>query len=74
MSHLRGVGLRLPLIGGLLGLGGLIGMRMMRGGRRRPTASQLMKMDDATFAEFIRRTGLRTISSSRPSDLGRPGD
>jgi hypothetical protein len=53
---------RLPLLG-LIGLGGLIALVRARGRNARPTAAQLMRLDDVQFAEFIRRRGLRTIST-----------
>jgi hypothetical protein len=68
----------LPLVGSVLGIGGLFVFlsrygrhgRHGRHGRRRPTAAQLMRLDDADFADFIRGTGLGTLSTIDPNRSG----
>lgn len=65
MTQLRTRGHRLTLIRGLLSLGRLTGFLLMLArnrSKRRPTASQLMRLDDAAFAEFIRVKGLTTAT------------
>jgi hypothetical protein len=74
MSHLRGLGLKWPLVGGILGFGGVLGYFRLRPKRKRPTASQLMTMDSATFESFIRGTGIRTLSNREPNTSGGSGD
>ncbi len=62
----------LPLVGSVLGISGLFVFlaRFGRHGRRRPTAAQLMRLNDADFAGFIRGTGLGTLSSIDPNRSG----
>jgi hypothetical protein len=74
MSHLRGLGLKWPLVGGIVGLGGLLSYLRLRPRRRRPTAAELMSLDEAAFEAFIRGTGIRTMSSSESSKTGGLGD
>lgn len=65
MAQPRTRGHRLMLIGGLVSLSGLTGTLLMllrHRGKRRPTASELMRLDDTEFAEFIRAKGLTTAS------------
>jgi len=65
MAQLRTRGHWLTLLGGLLSLGGLTGTLLLLGrnrSRRRPTASDLMRLDDPAFAEFIRRKRLTTVT------------
>ena len=73
MSHLRALGLKWPLMG-IVGLGGLLSYLRLRPRRRRPTASQLMSLDEAAFESFIRGTGIRTVSSSESPKTGGLGD
>ncbi len=50
------------MLGGLIGIGRLIGM--VRGRPvRRPTAAELMCMDDVSFDQFIRSSGLKTVTT-----------
>lgn len=51
------------LIAGIAGLGLLRWLRPRP--QRRPSADELMEMDDSAFEEFIRSTGLRSAA-----DLG----
>ena len=47
---------------GLIRVGGLI--RIIRGrSSRRPTADELMRMDDVSFDQFIRSSGLKTVTT-----------
>ncbi len=57
--------LRLQVIGGALGLGGMLAIlsRLAKRRPQRPSAAQLMQRDDAAFGDFISRTGLKTVSS-----------
>ena len=48
------------LAAGLAGIG-LVRWLVVRP-RRRPSADELMRMDDGSFDEFIRRTGLRSAA------------
>ena len=60
----RGSRSRLPILGGLIALTGLIGLRLTsRLRRRRPTGAQLLGMTDAEFAAFIRSSGIKTRST-----------
>jgi len=72
MIHLRERGLRLPALGGALGIISLSGIGLwLRGrSRRKPSADELMKMDQASFDRFIRSTGLegRVASALADSD------
>jgi hypothetical protein len=52
----------LSMLGGLIGIGRLIGIVRGRSGRR-PTAAELMRMDDVSFDQFIRSSGLKTVST-----------
>lgn len=74
MSHLRALGLKWPLVGGILGFGGVLTYFRLRPKRRRPTASQLMRMDSAAFESFIRGTGIRTVSNRESNTSGGSGD
>jgi hypothetical protein len=62
MTELRARGIRIPLIGALVGVG-LVGI-LRRRRRRRPTGSQLMAMDERGFALFIESTGLKTVTTA----------
>ena len=63
MTQLRTRAARLPVLGGILGVTGFIGVLRALGKRhRRPTGDQLSKMTDAEFASFIQSTGLRTVT------------
>lgn len=65
MTQLRTRGARLPVLGGILGITGLIGLLRVLGRRsRRPTGDQLLKMSDADFASFIRSSGLKTVTTA----------
>ncbi len=68
--------IRLQVIGGAVGLGGLLALVSRLGRRKpqRPSAAQLMQLDDAAFGEFIRRTGLKTVSSIGPDRPGGSAD
>lgn len=68
--------IRLQVIGGAIGLGGLLALVSKLGRRKtqRPSAAQLLQLDDAAFGEFIRRTGLKTISSIAPDRPGGSAD
>jgi len=66
LSHLRARALRLPVIGILLERIGASGGS--RAPKRRPTAEELMQMDDATFASFVRLTGLERRVATAVSD------
>lgn len=65
MTQLRTRGVRLPVLGGLLGATGLIGILRALGRRnRRPTGDQLLKMSDADFASFVHSSGMKTVTSA----------
>lgn len=73
MSHLRARALGLPIIGGLLGIGGYLKLRRGRT-RRRPTADELMNMDAATFDSFVRLAGLEgrvSAAMTRTDDVAK---
>jgi len=57
MAQLPARWLRLPLIGGLL-------RYASRSRRTRPTGDELMRMTDAEFDEFIRSTGIKTVTTA----------
>lgn len=66
MIHLPTGKRRLPVLGGLVGLGalgGVIAMLRNRGSKRRPMAAKVLRMDDASFQDFIRSTGLETVTT-----------
>jgi hypothetical protein len=62
MTELRARGVRIPLLGALVGVG-LVGI-LRRRRRRRPTGSQLMAMDERGFASFVDSTGLKTVTTA----------
>jgi hypothetical protein len=64
MSLLRGARRRIPIVGGLIGLTGLIGFLRMRSRHPRPTGAELLRMSDAEFAAFIQSSGLRTVATA----------
>jgi hypothetical protein len=65
MTHLRTRGARLPVVGSVLGITGLIGVIKVLGRRhRRPTGDQLLHMSDAEFASFIRSSGVKTVTTA----------
>ena len=66
MAQLRARWLRLPALGGVLGITGLIGLRRLtrRGSRQRPTGDELMRMTDAEFATFIRLSDIQTVTTA----------
>lgn len=70
--ELRPRGMRLPILGSLIGLTGLVGLLHLRSRnkRHRPTGAELMRMSDGDFAEFIRSSGLKTITTA---GLAAPG-
>jgi hypothetical protein len=49
----------------LVPLAGLVTAIGIRTRRRRPSARELMRMDDQAFAAFIQGTGIRTVSTAR---------
>ena len=51
----------IPLLGGLVSLGGVVALALRRR-RRRPTVERLLQMDDRAFEAYIRSTGLRKAS------------
>jgi hypothetical protein len=53
-----------PLILGILGVTGFVGVRVLERRGRRPSASQLLNMSDADFASFIRKSGVKTVTSA----------
>lgn len=73
MLQQRARWLRLPAIGGLIGITTVVGfLRLIRRGSpgRRPTGDELMRMTDAEFADFIGASGIRTVTTA---GLGRDG-
>ncbi len=56
--------LRRWLVGGIVGLTSLIGIRRALARRpRRPTGDELRMMSDAEFSAFVQASGLETITS-----------
>ena len=53
-----------PVILGILGVTGFVGVRALGRRGRRPTGRQLLNMSDAEFAKFIRTSGLKTVTSA----------
>jgi hypothetical protein len=64
MSHLRDLGLRIPAIGGLIGITGLVGFLRQRRRPTRPTGKQLAAMSDRDFASFIQGSGIKTVTTA----------
>jgi hypothetical protein len=62
MSLRRARALRLPILG-VIGLTGVLGI-LRRRSRGRPTGAQLMSMNDADFAAFVKSTGLKTVTTA----------
>jgi hypothetical protein len=58
--------MRVPIVGSLIGLSGLLGLLHVRSRlkRHRPTGAELMKMSDADFAAFVRASGVKTVSTA----------
>ena len=57
------------LVGGLIGVTGLITIFRSRK-TRRVTADRLMKMNEREFDAFVRKAGLKTVSTARLSSSG----
>jgi hypothetical protein len=73
MSHTRAARVRMTLIGTLLGVAGIIGLTRLarRPPRRRPTADEIMRMDDDALIGFVRSKGLRTATDlESPAAVG----
>ncbi|HUG30641.1 MAG TPA: hypothetical protein VMQ65_09050 [Candidatus Limnocylindria bacterium] len=66
MTQLRAKWMRLPALGGLLGIAALLAARFARRGpeRPRPTGQELMRMSDAEFAAFIQSSGIQTVTTA----------
>jgi hypothetical protein len=63
------------IVGGVVGLTGLIGIRRALARRtRRPTGNQLRRMSDAEFAAVIQESGLKTITSAGLAPPGGKAD
>jgi hypothetical protein len=62
------------LLGGIVGLGGLLSYLRLRSRRHRPTASELIGLDAFAFEDFIRGTGIGTVSSTKSQAIGGIGD
>ena len=66
MTRLRTRAAWLPVLGGILGVTGVVGVLRFFGKRhRRPTGDQLSKMSDADFASLIQFSGLKTVTTAR---------
>jgi hypothetical protein len=76
MTQLRVRWLRLPAIGGLLGITGLIGLRRLtrRASRPRPTGDELMRMSDTEFATFVRVSDIQTVTTAGLAVQDGPAD
>lgn len=67
--------LRRWLVGGVVGITGLIGIRRALGRRtRRPTGDQLLRMSEAEFAAFVQASGLKTVTSASLAPQGAKAD
>jgi hypothetical protein len=53
-----------PVIVGILGVTGFVGVRALGRRGRRPSGRQLLNMSDADFASFIRKSGVKTATSA----------
>jgi hypothetical protein len=49
---------------GILGVTGFVGVRALGRRGRRPSGRQLLNMSDADFASFIRKSGVKTVTSA----------
>jgi hypothetical protein len=58
--------MRIPILGSLIRITGLVGLFHLRGRRKRhrPTGDELMRMSEADFAEFLRASGLKTVTTA----------
>lgn len=56
--------LRLAVLRTVIGLIGIVSLVRRRRAARRPTAAELMAMDDEKFEAFVHEIGLKTISTS----------
>lgn len=57
--------LRRWLVGGIVGVTSLIGIRRALARRaRRPTGDELRRMSDAEFGAFVEASGVKTITSA----------
>jgi hypothetical protein len=66
MAQVRIRRIRVPILGILFALTGLLGFARLRWrrSRRRPTGSELVRMSDTEFASFIESSGIQTVTTA----------
>jgi len=55
-------GVRIPIVGALLGIGVIGVLRRRR--RHRPTGAELQAMDERSFTSFVESLGLKTVTTA----------